>query len=76
MSRRDLFGAYGDFLEILDNEGLPAEALKAVRSADSENEPDVFKQIREISEVFKGALDHIFFDNRQIARLTREYGVF
>jgi predicted nucleotidyltransferase len=71
---RDLFGAYGDFLEILDKKDS-REALKAVRSADSRTNP-VFKQIREISEVFKGALDHIFFDNRQIARLTREYGVF
>jgi predicted nucleotidyltransferase len=71
---RDLFGAYGAFLEILDNEDS-REALKAVRSADSRTDA-TFKQIGEISEVFKGALDHIFFENRQIARLTREYGVF
>jgi len=69
-----LFGAYSDFLKILDNE-KSREALKAVRSADSRTDP-TFKHIREISGTFKGALDDIFFENRQIARLTREYGVF
>ena len=71
---KDLFDSYAKFLSILNDEAS-REALDALRSEDSETDP-TFQQIREISQAFMGALDYIFFDNRQIARLTREYGVF
>jgi predicted nucleotidyltransferase len=71
---RDLFDSYAKFLRILDDEAS-RKALDALRSEDSETD-STFQQIREISETFQGALDDIFFENRQIARLTREYGVF
>jgi predicted nucleotidyltransferase len=69
-----LFGAYTDFLEILDDK-KSREALKAVRSSDSRTDP-TFQRVRKISEAFEGALDHIFFENPQIKPLTRKYGVF
>jgi predicted nucleotidyltransferase len=71
---RDLFGSYAEFLRVLDDE-TSRKALDALRSEGSETDP-TFQQIREISKAFMGALDHIFFENRQIARLTREYGIF
>jgi predicted nucleotidyltransferase len=70
----ELFDSYAKFLRVL-NEETSRKALDQLRSEDSETDP-TFQQIREISETFKGALDDIFFDNRQISRLTREYGVF
>ncbi|HXM65476.1 MAG TPA: hypothetical protein VN911_02010 [Candidatus Acidoferrum sp.] len=70
----ELFDSYAKFLGVL-NEETSRKALDQLRSEDSEKDR-TFQQIREISETFKGALDDIFFENRQIARLTREYGVF
>jgi len=69
-----LFGSYTEFLQIL-NDKPSREALENLRSENSRTDP-TFKRIREVSEVFKHALDHIFFENPQIAPLTREYGVF
>jgi hypothetical protein len=71
---KDLFGSYAEFLRVLDDE-TSRKALDALRSEDSDTDA-TFQRIREISRVFMGALDYIFFENRQIARLTREYGVF
>jgi hypothetical protein len=71
---KDLFDSYAKFLRVLNDENS-RKALDALRSEDSGTDP-TFKQITEISDTFKGALDHIFFENQQIARLTREYGVF
>jgi hypothetical protein len=71
---KDLFASYAEFLGILDDEPS-RQALDALRSEDSETDP-TFQRIRQISQSFMGALDYIFFENRQIARLTREYGVF
>lgn len=71
---KELFGAYAEFLKILDDRKL-RKALENVRSADSRTDP-TFKRIRKISEAFEHALDNIFFENKQIAPLTRKYGVF
>jgi predicted nucleotidyltransferase len=71
---RCLFGAYSDFLEILDDTSS-REALKAVRSSDSRTDP-TFNRVRELSEAFEGALDYIFFETQDIKELTRKYGVF
>jgi|ERR1039458_786552 predicted nucleotidyltransferase len=69
-----LFGAYNDFLGILDD-ASSREALKAVRSLNSHTDP-TFSRVRELSEAFESALDHIFFENQEIKGLTRKYGVF
>ena len=71
---QDLFGSYTEFLKVL-NDKTSREALENLRSEDSRTDP-TFKRIREISEGFNHALDHIVFENPQIAPLTREYGVF
>jgi predicted nucleotidyltransferase len=71
---QDLFGSYTEFLKVLDDKSS-REALENLRAEDSRTDP-TFKHVREISEAFKHALDHIFFENLQIAPLTREYGVF
>lgn len=71
---RSLFGAYSDFLEILDDTSS-REALKAVRSSDSRTDP-TFNRVTESSEAFEGALDYIFFETQDIKELTRKYGVF
>ena len=71
---KELFGAYGEFLNILNDQGS-REALDKLRSEDSRTDP-LFQNVRRISESFERALDHIFFDNELIAPLTRKYGVF
>jgi hypothetical protein len=71
---KELFSAYAAFLELLDDENS-REALKALRASDSRTDP-TFKKVREISRSFEHSLYHIFFENQQIAPLTRKYGVF
>ena len=71
---KELFDSYTEFLSVLDDRSA-REALKNLRSENSRTDP-TFQRIRKISEAFKRSLDHIFFDNKQIAPLTREYGVF
>jgi len=71
---KELFGSYKEFLEILDDE-TSRTALDDLRSEESRTDP-TFQRIRKISEVFEHALDYIFFENKQIAPLTRKYGVF
>jgi predicted nucleotidyltransferase len=71
---KDLFDAYTEFLKVLSDEKSRA-ALENLRSADS-REDLTFREIRKISGVFEHTLDHIFFENKQIAPLTRKYGVF
>jgi predicted nucleotidyltransferase len=70
----ELFGAYAEFLNVL-NDKKSREALEKLRAADSRTDP-TFKHVREISEEFEHALDHVFFENSQLAPLTRKYGVF
>ena len=71
---KELFGSYATFLELLDDQ-TSRESLKALRASDSRADP-TFKKVRDISRSFEHALDHIFFENKQIAPLTRKYGVF
>ena len=58
---RDLFGAYGEFLAMLADEGI-RKALAELRAKDSRTDP-TFKQVRKISERFEKALDAMFFEN-------------
>jgi predicted nucleotidyltransferase len=71
---KELFGAYAEFLELLDDE-KSREALKALRASNSRTDP-TFQKVRKISRAFENALDHIFFENPTVAPLTRKYGVF
>jgi predicted nucleotidyltransferase len=71
---KDLFDAYTEFLRILDD-NESRTALDNLRSEDSRTDP-TFERVRKISAAFERALDHIFFENEQIASRTREYGVF
>jgi predicted nucleotidyltransferase len=71
---KTLFDAYTEFLKLLSDD-KSRTALENLRSSDSRTDP-TFRQIREISTVFEGALDHIFFKNKLIEPLTRKYGVF
>jgi hypothetical protein len=71
---RELLGAYAEFLTLLDDE-KSREALKALRASDSRTD-STFQRIRVISRSFENALDRIFFENPNIAPLTRKYGVF
>ena len=71
---KTLFDAYTEFLKLLSDD-KSRTALENLRSSDSRTDP-TFRQIREISTVFEGALDHIFFKNKLIEPLTRKYGSF
>jgi hypothetical protein len=71
---KGLFHSYAEFLDLLDDK-KSREALNVLRAVDSRSDP-TFNQVRKISEVFQRSLDHVFFENLQIAQLTRKYGVF
>jgi len=70
----ELFKGYAEFLRILDDK-KSREALENLRAADSRTD-STFQRIRQVSKAFEHALDHIFFENPQLAPLTRKYGVF
>lgn len=57
----DLFGAYGEFLSMLADDGI-RKALGQLRAKDSRTDP-AFKQVRKMSERFEKALDAMFFEN-------------
>jgi predicted nucleotidyltransferase len=69
-----LVAAYEGFLRLLDDKNS-RDALENLRSQDSRTDR-TFRRVREISESFDEALDHIFFENAQVAPLTRKYGLF
>jgi predicted nucleotidyltransferase len=71
---KELFDSYAKFLDVLDDKD-DRKALETLRSESSRTD-GTFQRIRKISESFQHALDHIFFENQQIAPLTRAYGVF
>jgi hypothetical protein len=71
---QELFGAYAEFLRVLVDK-KSREALENLRASDSRTDP-TFQHVTDISKAFEHALDHIFFENSQLAPLTRKYGVF
>ncbi|HET9184163.1 MAG TPA: nucleotidyltransferase domain-containing protein [Candidatus Angelobacter sp.] len=73
-TQRDFFAAYSDFLALLDDE-KSREHLEQLRAEDS-GADSTFKKVKEISSVFQGCLDKIFFDNPSLGPLIRKYGVF
>jgi hypothetical protein len=70
----ELFEAYAEFLRILDDKES-RETLEKLRAADSRTDSR-FQRVREVSKAFDHALDHIFFENPQLAPLIRKFGVF
>jgi predicted nucleotidyltransferase len=70
----ELFRAYSDFLNLLDDK-KSREELDQLPAVDSRTNP-TFTRVREISQAFERALDLLFFENPKLAPLTRKYGVF
>jgi hypothetical protein len=71
---RELFDSYAEFLRVLDDPEA-REALDRLRASCSRTD-STFNRIREISEAFEHALDNVFFENANLAPLTRKYAVF
>ena len=70
----ELFSAYTEFLKLVDDKNSRQE-LDNLRAADSRTDP-TFKRVRETSQSFEHAIDLLFFENAELAPLTRKYGVF
>jgi predicted nucleotidyltransferase len=70
----ELFKAYSEFLTLVDDK-YHRDELDRLRAEDSRTNP-TFKRIKEISQAFEHALDLLFFENINLAALTRKYGVF
>src|SRR6266404_3665485 len=70
----ELFGAYTEFLNLVDDKSS-RQALDNLRASESGTD-SVFNTVKEISCAFEHALDVLFFENDQVAPLTRKYGVF
>lgn len=73
-TQHELFSAYADFLNLLDDTDSRS-VLQVLRASDSRTDK-TFQRVKEISRRFETALDQIFFDNPLIGGVTREYGVF
>jgi hypothetical protein len=70
----ELFRSYSEFLNVVDDEKSRKD-LDKLRAADSRTD-STFKHVREISQGFEHALAVLFFENSELAPLTRKYGVF
>lgn len=67
--------AYNDFLAFL-NDGRARGELSHLESKDAQSDP-TFRRVREMGRDFQSSLTSFFFDeNVEVARLTREYGLF
>jgi hypothetical protein len=72
--QEDFFSSYARFLEMLAHEES-RKHLEVLRAEHAAKDP-VFLELKQISSVFERCVDHIFFENPQLAPLTRKYGVF
>jgi predicted nucleotidyltransferase len=75
---RRMFGAYDDFLAIL-NDDDKRKHLDELSQPELVASDPVYQRVRELGHEFQGALDAVFFDPvgcPQIYELTRTYGVF
>jgi predicted nucleotidyltransferase len=73
-----MFGAYDEFLSILDDEEK-RKHLDGLSQPDLVAADPVYQRVRELGHEFQGALDSVFFDPvgcPQLYELTRTYGVF
>ncbi len=69
-----LFESYDHFLGLL-NDGSVRERLENLR-AENAAADTVFRTVQDVSHEFQASLNSIFFENEQIGRLTKKYGVF
>ena len=70
-----IFGPYNAFLAALDDEGRRT-ALEKV-GFDDANRSDEFEVLRKESQVFRKAVNELFFDrDESLKRLIRDFGVF
>jgi predicted nucleotidyltransferase len=72
-----MFGAYDEFLAILDDDER-RKHLDGLSQPDVAADPD-YMRVRELGHVFQGALDSVFFDPElcpELHDLTKTYGVF
>ena len=71
---RDLFGAYDDFLCMLNDSRR--DRLKSLSPEAAANDPD-FEEARALGQRFQDALTGMFFDSdTPLPGLTKRYGVF
>lgn len=72
---RSLFGAYNEFLGLLDDDEKRVH-LERLEPKASDADP-VYNEARELSHKFQAGLDGIFFESHErLSELTRIYGVF
>jgi len=69
-----LLHAYDAFLGLL-SDPEKRDRLRELKPAESNDDP-LYQEAREIGHRFQAGLDAIFFDDDEIARLTKIYGVF
>ena len=71
---RKIFDSYDQFLAMIaDSE--KRDHLKNVRPEESRTDP-LFLEAHDISRIFQSGLEDLFFDNADLYKLTRKYGVF
>lgn len=74
-SARTLFGAYNDFLALL-NDDTKRTRLENIAPTDANDDP-FYDEARGLSRDFQAGLDGIFFGKHErLSRLTQIYGVF
>ncbi len=79
LDRRDsataIFSAYDDFLALVDDPDKRQHLEKNV-SFENAFADAIFVETRRISGRFGQAIDELFFDDPQLGKLTRKYGLF
>ena len=71
---RKIFDSYDRFLAMI-SDSEKRDHLKNVRPEESRTD-SLFLEAREISRNFQSGLEELFFDNADLYKLTRKYGVF
>ncbi|MDA1314982.1 MAG: nucleotidyltransferase domain-containing protein [Acidobacteria bacterium] len=74
---RKLFDSYDRFLSILDDPAQRKELEVLSIDNDEMKMSAVWNEIRRVGKNFQGGLTNLFFEeNQELARLTKEYGIF
>ena len=69
-----IFDSYDCFLAMI-SDPKKRDHLKNVKPEQSRTD-SLFLEAREISRTFQSGLEELFFDNSDLYKLTRKYGVF
>jgi hypothetical protein len=71
---RKIFDSYDRFIEILQDKEK-REILEKLKPEET-NRSEEYREARDIGHTFQKGLSEVFFDDKDLYKLTRQYGIF